>query len=42
VAAARTLTQRKDEILAAGVRLQITLNEHGGTHELQIEGIEKD
>ena len=35
------LPERKDEILASGARLQITLKERGGTHELQIEGNRK-
>jgi hypothetical protein len=35
------LPERKDEVLAPGARLQITLTERGGTHEVQLEGNRK-
>jgi hypothetical protein len=35
------LPERKDETLASGARLQISLKERGGTHEVQIEGNRK-
>jgi hypothetical protein len=35
------LPERKDEILAPGARLQITLEERGNTHEIGIKGNRK-
>ena len=35
------LPERSDEILARGARLQITLNEGGGTREVEIKGNRK-
>lgn len=35
------LPERRDEILAPGARLQITLNERGGAREVEIKGNRK-